>query len=93
VRLDRALIAGSALAFTAGFNVANVGAVADTAARQYGVGLGVIGLFTTALFVSHAGMQVPMGRLCDRFGARLVGLLGLVDVAVASTIALGWRQA
>ena len=93
MRLDRALIAGSALAFTAGFNLVNVGAVADTAARQYNVGLGVIGLFTTALFVSHAGMQVPMGRLCDRFGARLVGLLGLVDVAVASTIALGWRQA
>jgi MFS family permease len=93
VRLDRALIAGSALAFTAGFNVANVGAVADTAARQYGVGLGVIGLFTTALFVSHAGMQVPMGRICDRFGARLVGMLGLVDVALASTVALGWRQA
>ena len=77
----------------AGFNVVNVGAVADTASRQYSVGLGVIGLFTTALFVSHAAMQVPMGRLCDRFGARLVGVLGLVVVAVASAVALGWRQA
>lgn len=90
---ERALAAGCALAFSAGFNVANVGAVADTASRQYGVGLGVIGLFTTALFVSHAGMQVPMGRLCDRIGARAVGACGLVVIALASTAALGWRDA
>jgi MFS family permease len=89
----RALVAGFALAFTPGFNVANVGAVADTASRQYGVGLGVIGLFTTALFVTHAALQVPMGRLCDRAGARVVGATGLVVVAVASAAALGWREA
>jgi MFS family permease len=93
VRLDRALIAGLAMAFTAGFNLSNVGAVADTASRAYGVGLGVIGLFTTALFVSHTAMQVPMGRLCDRFGARIVGAGGLGMVAVASGAALGWREA
>ena len=92
MRLDRALIAGFALAFTPGFNVANVGAVADTASRQYGVGLGVIGLFTTALFLSHAVMQVPMGRLCDRLGARTVGVAGLVVVAGASAAALTWEQ-
>ena len=90
---ERALAAGFALAFTAGFNVANVGAVAETAAHDYGVGLGVIGLFTTALFVSHAGLQVPMGRLCDRLGAQAVGAGGLVIVALASTAALGWRNA
>jgi MFS family permease len=93
VRSDRALLAGSALAFTAGFNLANIGAVAETASRQYGVGLGVIGLFTTALFVSHAAMQVPAGKLCDRFGARLVGGSGLVVVTAASVAALGWRDA
>ncbi|HEY2777362.1 MAG TPA: MFS transporter [Gaiellaceae bacterium] len=93
MRLDRSLIAGFALAFTPGFNVANVGAVADAASRQYGVGLAVIGLFTTALFLSHAAMQVPMGRLCDRLGARAVGASGLVVVTVASAAALGWREA
>jgi len=92
-RANRALLAGFAMALTAGFNLANVGAVADTASRQYGVGLGVIGLFTTALFVSHAAMQVPMGRLCDRIGARAVGGGGLVLVAVASSAALAWREA
>lgn len=93
MRLDRALAAGFALAFTAGFNLANVGAVAETAAREYGVGLGVIGLFTTALLVSHASLQVPMGRLCDRLGARLVGGAGLLVVTLASVAALGWRNA
>jgi MFS family permease len=93
VRLDRALVAAFALAFTPGFNAANVGAVADTASEQYGVGLGVIGLFTTALFLSHAAMQVPMGRLCDRLGARAVGAAGLVVVAVASAATLSWREA
>ncbi len=93
MRLNRALIAGLAMAFTAGFNLSNIGAVADTASRAYGVGLGVIGLFTTALFVSHTFMQVPMGRLCDRFGARVVGACGLGVVAVASAAALGWREA
>jgi MFS family permease len=93
VRLDRAAVGGLALAFTPGFNVANVGAVAEQVSHDYGVGLGVVGLFTTALFVSHAAMQVPMGRLCDRAGARTVGVAGLVVVAAASVVTLGWREA
>jgi MFS family permease len=93
VRVDRAALGGLALAFTPGFNVANVGAVADHVSHAYGVSLGVVGLFTTALFVSHAAMQVPMGRLCDRLGARLIGGAGLLVVAIASTAALAWREA
>jgi MFS family permease len=89
----RAALGGLALAFTPGFNVANVGAVADRVSHSYGVGLAVVGLFTTALFVTHAAFQVPMGRLCDRFGPRLVGCAGLVVVAAASAAALAWREA
>jgi len=90
----RAAASGLALAFTPGFNVANVGAVADRVSSAYGVGLGVVGLFTTALFVTHAAMQVPVGRLCDRFGARLIGGGGLLVVAGASAAAgLGPREA
>ncbi len=92
MRFDRALSAGFAMAFTAGFNLSNVGAVADAASRDYGVGLGVIGLFTTSLFLSHAAMQVPMGRLCDRIGARVVGGAGLLVVALASSAALAWKD-
>src|SRR5215831_12144667 len=80
----RPVLAGIAMAFTPGFNVSNVGAVADEVSHSYGVGLAVVGLFTTALFVTHAAMQVPAGRLSDRFGPRLVGGAGLAIVAVAS---------
>jgi MFS family permease len=89
----RAALGGLALAFTPGFNVANVGAVADQVAHAYGIGLAVVGLFTTGLFVSHAAFQVPMGRLCDRFGARVVGGTGLLIVACASAAALSWKEA
>jgi MFS family permease len=93
VRADRVALGGFALAFTPGFNLANIGALAEQVSHAYGVGLGVVGLFTTALFVSHAGLQVPMGRLCDRYGAWLVGGAGLVVVALASSAGLGWREA
>jgi MFS family permease len=86
-------LGGGALAFTAGFNVANVGAVADRVAASYGIGLAVVGLFTTGLFLTHAALQVPMGRLSDRLGARLVGAAGLAIVAAASAAALGWKEA
>src|SRR5690348_10105918 len=89
----RALVGGCAMAFTPGFNVANVGAVADRVSHDYGVGLAVVGLFTTGLFLTHAAFQVPMGRLCDRVGARFVGGAGLAVVALASFAALGWRDA
>ena len=89
----RPVLGGIALAFTPGFNVANVGAVADEVAHSYGVGLAVVGLFTTALFVTHAGMQIPAGRLADRFGPRLIGAAGLLIVAGASLLTLTWRQA
>jgi MFS family permease len=82
-----------ALAFTPGFNIANIGAVADRVSAAYGIGLGVVGLFTTGLFLTHAVMQVPAGRLCDRFGPRLIGACGLLVVVGASTAALGWREA
>lgn len=90
---SRAALGGIALAFTPGFNVSNVGAVAGHAARAYDVRLWVIGLFTTALFVTHAALQVPAGRLSDRYGPRLVGGAGLALVAVASACALSWRVA
>ena len=80
------------MAFTPGFNLANIGAVAVRIGHAYGIGLGVVGLFTTGLFLTHAAMQVPMGRLCDRLGPRLVGGAGLLVVAGASTAALGWRE-
>src|SRR4051794_30328146 len=89
----RAALGGFALALTPGWNVSNVGAVASHISAAYGVGLGVVGLFTTGLFVTHAALQVPAGRLCDRIGPRLVGGCGLGIVALSSATALTWREA
>src|SRR3954464_10426735 len=84
---------GLALAASAGWNLANVGAVAGRTSAAYGVGLAVVGLFTTALVLTHAAMQIPAGRLCDRFGARIVGAAGLVLIGLASVAGLAWREA
>ena len=84
----RAALGGFALGASAGWNLANVGAVADRTAQAYGVGLAVVGLFTTALVLTHAAMQLPAGRLCDRFGPRVVGASGLVLIMLASLLGL-----
>src|SRR4051812_5474721 len=84
---------GLALAASAGWNLANVGAVAGRTSAAYGVGLAVVGLFTTALVLTHAAMQIPAGRLCDRFGARIVGAAGLVLIGLSSLAGLAWREA
>jgi len=84
---------GLAPALSAGWNVANTGAVASGLAHAYGVSLAVVGLFTTGLFVTHALLQVPAGRLCDRLGARAVGAAGLATTAAGSLAALAWREA
>ncbi len=84
----RAVGAGSAVGFAAGWNIADTGSVADELAGDYGVGLATIGLFTTALFVTHLLMQVPAGRLSDRFGPARVCAAGLVVLSVCNAIAL-----
>lgn len=83
-----ALAAGCGLGLSAGWNTANVGAVAEPLARAYGVGLPVVGLFTTAFFVTHLLLQIPGGRASDRFGARRSGLVALAVIAAANTLAL-----
>jgi cyanate permease len=84
----RAAAGGVGLGLSAGWNLANVGAIADDTAHDYGVSLTMVGVFTTALFVMHAAMQLPAGRLTDRFGARRVGLVGVLVVAAFNALAL-----
>jgi MFS family permease len=88
----RGALGGIALGLAAGWNVSNVGAVARELARAYDVGLVTIGLFTTSLFLVHAAMQIPAGRLIDRFGGRRVGLVGLAVIAVSSLVTLAWQD-
>jgi MFS family permease len=58
-----------------------VGAVAEPLGDAYGIGLGVVGLFTTSLFLVHALVQIPGGRQVDRYGAHPVLLASLLIVA------------
>jgi MFS family permease len=84
----RAIAGGCALGGAVGWNVSNLGAVASSAAADYGVSLAMVGLFTTALFVVHALLQIPAGRAVDRLGARTIGLLALAVLAAANAVAL-----
>jgi MFS family permease len=70
------------------WNVSNVGAVADPLADAYGTSLAVIGLLTTALFVSHLASQLPAGIWSDRFGAHRVALAACGAGAVGNAILL-----
>jgi len=84
----RAVLGGCALGLATGWNIANTGAVAGQLASSYGVGLATVGLFTTALFVTHVGMQIPAGRAADRFGPRRTGVLALTLLVVFNSVAL-----
>jgi predicted MFS family arabinose efflux permease len=86
--VTRAVVGGCALGLAVGWNVSDVGAIADTVAVDYGVSLTTVGLFTTALFVVHAALQIPAGRMVDAHGARRVGLAALAVLAVANALAL-----
>jgi MFS transporter, NNP family, nitrate/nitrite transporter len=70
------------------WNISNVGAVADPLADAYGVSLAVVGLFTTALFVTHLLVQIPGGRAADRIGARNIGFLAVGAVVVGNLLLL-----
>ena len=70
------------------WNISNVNPVGDALAPRYGVSLSVIGLFTTALFMTHLLAQVPGGRAADRLGARRVGLLAVGFAAAGNALCL-----
>jgi MFS family permease len=87
-RSQRAVAGGCVLGLATGWNVANIGAVAQALANTYGISLATVGLFTTALFVTHLALQIPAGKASDRFGPRRVGAAGLAVIATFSAISL-----
>jgi MFS family permease len=88
VNVRLAVVGGCAAGLASGWNISNTGAVAQQLARSYGIGLAVVGLLTTALFVTHLLLQVPAGMGSDRFGERRVCLTGLVLVVCFNALAL-----
>jgi MFS family permease len=80
--------AGIAIGLAVGYNIANVGPAAQVLSQAYDVPLGLIGLLTTALFVTHLVMQIPGGKLVDRHGARMLAAVALGIIVVGNIIAL-----
>ncbi len=87
-RAQRGTLAGCAVGIALGWNIGNVGAIAADLARAYDVTLVVVGLFTTALFVTHTALQIPGGRACDRLGAARVAAAALLVMLLGNLIAL-----
>jgi MFS family permease len=84
----RPAIAGVAIGLAVGYNIATVGPAAQVVADAYGVRLALVGLLTTALFVTHLVMQIPGGRLVDRSGARTWAGVALGIIALGNILAL-----
>jgi nitrate/nitrite transporter NarK len=82
----REMLAPFALAFAAGWLVSNVGAVAAPMADAYGVSLAFVGALAAAAVATHALMQLPSGRLIDRYGARAAAIGGLSILVAADGI-------
>jgi MFS family permease len=83
-----AAVAGVAFVTAVGYNLANVGPAAEVVSQAYDVRLGLVGLLTTALFVTHLVMQIPGGRLVDRRGAKTLAGVGLLVIACGNVVAL-----
>ena len=70
-----------------GWTFTCTGAAALPLERELGVGLSVVGLFTTVFLLGEALTSIPGGRLADRVGARRVGLWGAALMAAGSALA------
>jgi MFS family permease len=81
-------VAGLAVGCLLTWNVSNVGAVADPLADAYGTSLAVVGLLTTALFVTHLAAQLPAGIWSDRFGPHRVALAACLAAAAGNAVLL-----
>jgi MFS family permease len=83
-----AVVAGLVVGCFLTWNVSNVGAAADPLAGAYGVSLAVVGLLTTALFLTHLLAQLPAGIWSDRIGPLRVALVACSAAAFGNAILL-----
>ncbi len=79
----------SLVGFVLSCNYTNHGPLLPVLIQVFGITLGAAGLFTTAIFLAHALLQIPGGAMSDRFGAKQVGTFGLIVIA-AGNILLGF---
>lgn len=80
----RALISVCAAGFAFSANYTNHAPMVGALRGEFGFSQAAAGLLTTGVFLTHALMQVPGGRLADRFGPVRVLAAALAWVAVAN---------
>jgi nitrate/nitrite transporter NarK len=84
----RAHLTACGLGFAFSANYTNHGPMLPLLRQHFALSQGSAGLITTAIFFTHALIQVPGGRLADRFGPLRMLIIALTWVALANT-ALG----
>jgi len=84
----RALFTACAVGFAFSANYTNHAPMLAILGARFAQSQSRTGLITTAIFSTHALMQVPGGRLADRFGPLRMLILALAWVALAN-MALG----
>ena len=80
----RALTSVCAAGFAFSANYTNHAPMVSTLQGEFGFNQASAGLLTTGIFLTHALMQVPGGRLADRLGAARMMGLALAWVAVGN---------
>jgi ACS family hexuronate transporter-like MFS transporter len=81
----RALLTACGVGFAFSANYTNHGPMLPVLREHFALSQGSAGLITTAIFLTHALMQVPGGRLADRFGSLRTLIIALAWVALANT--------
>lgn len=82
------VVAGCGIGFATGWNIGNIGGIASELAGAYHVALATVGLFTTALFLTHTAVQIPGGKATDRFGSVTAGAAALGLICAGDLICL-----
>jgi NNP family nitrate/nitrite transporter-like MFS transporter len=84
----RGVVAGCLLVLVCGWNLSAIGAVVSTMAHAYRISLPTVGLLTTAVYVTHTAVQIPAGKLTDRFGGVFAGGAALMFMGIGDFLAL-----
>jgi len=83
-----ATVAAAGLGLALGFNFGNLGPIAEQVSSDYGIGLAAVGVLTMLLALVHSLVQIPSGRVVDRFRPRNVAIGGLLIVVACNAFAL-----
>src|SRR3954470_7809995 len=68
------------------FNRSSLGVAGLLATQRFGISATQLSFFTVLQLVVYAGLQVPVGVLLDRYGSRVMLLVGLVLLTLGQLI-------